>query len=162
VIEIVAMGVLMPKMMATMAATAKPGQPALPPAAIAGVMSSCLCSWYFLRPHAGIWTFFYSSRHVKATCEARDPVPRWTDACPLPVLALCLWAWLCLPMMLFMPFSGHMVMPFFGMFLTGAPAAVFASCWPPAGAWPVGSCTVGCAGLVAGLIAITIATTRGW
>jgi len=32
----------------------------------------------------------YQSRHTKATCEARDPVPRWTDACPLPVLALSL------------------------------------------------------------------------
>ena len=32
-----------------------------------------------------VWVFFYKSRHVKATCEARDPVTRWTDACPLPV-----------------------------------------------------------------------------
>ena len=38
-----------------------------------------------------VWIFFYKSRQVKATCEARDPVARWTDACPLPVLALCLW-----------------------------------------------------------------------
>ena len=29
---------------------------------------------------------FYKSKDVKATCENRDPVAQWTDACPLPVL----------------------------------------------------------------------------
>jgi hypothetical protein len=71
-----------------------------------------------------IWTFFYSSRHVKATCEARDLATRWTDACPLPVLALCLWLLLGVPMLLVMPFAGLGVMPFFGMFLTGLPGTL--------------------------------------
>jgi hypothetical protein len=71
----------------------------------------------------GIWTFFYYSPHVKATCEARDPKPNWTDACPLPVLAVSLWLWFCVPMMLLMPFSGHLAMPLFGAILTGLPAA---------------------------------------
>ena len=61
---------------------------------------------------------------MKATCEARDPVLRWTDACPLPVLALCLWLAVSVPMMLLMPVMGHAVMPFFGMFLTGLPGAL--------------------------------------
>jgi len=71
-----------------------------------------------------IWIFFYGSRHVKATCEARDPVIRWTDACPLPVLGLCLWY-------CFRAndaghaIAGHGVMPFFGMFLTGLPGTLF-------------------------------------
>ncbi len=34
-----------------------------------------------------VWVCFYQSKNVKATCEARDPVTRWTDHCPLPVLA---------------------------------------------------------------------------
>jgi len=71
-----------------------------------------------------VWTFFYNSRHVKATCEARDPVTRWTDACPLPVLGFCLWLVFSVPMMLIMPIAGHCVMPFFGIFLTGVPAAM--------------------------------------
>lgn len=33
---------------------------------------------------------FYGSRNVRLTCEHRDPVERWTDRCPLPVLACCL------------------------------------------------------------------------
>jgi len=72
-----------------------------------------------------IWTFFYNSRHVKATCEARNPVACWTDACPLPVLALCLWASFCVPMMLVVPFACHGVAPFFGIFLTGVPGTIF-------------------------------------
>ena len=71
-----------------------------------------------------IWTFFYASRHVKATCEARDPVLCWTDACPLPVLACSLWLIFCAPMMLITPLTGHAVMPFFGTFLTGIPGAM--------------------------------------
>ena len=67
-----------------------------------------------------ICTFFYNSRHVKATCERRDPATRWTDACPLPVLGFCLWLLLGVPMLLIMPLAGHGVMPFFGIFLSAA------------------------------------------
>jgi hypothetical protein len=35
----------------------------------------------------GALFLFYRSPHVKRTCEVRDPVERWTDRCPLPVLA---------------------------------------------------------------------------
>jgi MFS family permease len=72
----------------------------------------------------GLLVLFYRSRHVKATCEARDPVIRWTDACPLPVLALSLLlgfgALSMLPMMLVY----HSVMPFFGRFLSGLPGTM--------------------------------------
>jgi hypothetical protein len=70
----------------------------------------------------GIWTFFYNSRHVKATCEARHPLPGWTDACPLPVLAVVLWLAYSVLTMVIMPFTGMSVLPFFGTFLTGWPA----------------------------------------
>jgi len=73
----------------------------------------------------GIWTFFYYSPHVKATVEARDPTPSWTDRCPLPVLALSLWLWTSVPWMLVMPLCGMWVLPLFGLMLTGLPAAAF-------------------------------------
>jgi hypothetical protein len=37
-----------------------------------------------------IFVLFHQSPHVKATCEAHDRRPRWTDRVPLPVLALVL------------------------------------------------------------------------
>ena len=39
-----------------------------------------------------IWGLFYSSSNVKATGEAHDPVARWTDHSPAPVLAVSFWA----------------------------------------------------------------------
>jgi len=71
---------------------------------------------YVLLPLAFI--LFYGSRHVKATCEARDPQRRWTDKCPLPVLGLCLlygsWAigvlWLG---------ANNCVVPAFGKLVSG-------------------------------------------
>jgi hypothetical protein len=38
-----------------------------------------------------IFFFFYRSKHVKATVERLDPVPRWTDRIPMPLLAFALW-----------------------------------------------------------------------
>ena len=65
---------------------------------------------------------FYRSPHVRATCDARDPVPRWTDRVPLPILALVL-------MMAFAAVSvigsaAYGIAPLFGVMLTGAPAVV--------------------------------------
>jgi hypothetical protein len=125
VFEMVAMAFFMPKAMANAAAAAPSGQPQ-PPAGtmdfILVIMFLFLGFIFLVLP--GLWTFFYSSRHVKATCESRDPAPSWTDACPLPMMAL-------------MPFTGHPVMPLFGVFLTGAPAVlvcvVFAVVWGMAG-----------------------------
>lgn len=71
----------------------------------------------------GIWALFYSSKNVRATCERRDPVTRWTDRCPLPVLAASLWTALGAPAMLLMPLAGTPVFPFFGSILAGWPAA---------------------------------------
>ena len=81
-------------MLENIRATATPGQPAMPAAAIGVIMViTCLMFGFFFIALPAVWIFFYKSRHVKATCEARDPVTRWTDACPLPVLGLCLWLW---------------------------------------------------------------------
>jgi hypothetical protein len=70
--------------------------------------------------------FFYRSPHVKATCEMRDPVRRWTDACPLPVLGVALMLWLGAVMLSSFPIAYRGVMPFFGVLLEGWAGTVFA------------------------------------
>ena len=117
---------LMAKIFASLPPDARTGKPALPPEAIPimiAVMVVFFGMFFIVMP--AFWTFFYSSRHVKATCEARDPVPGWTDACPLPVLGFVLWTAAAVPMMLVLPLTGHAVMPFFGQFITGLPCALF-------------------------------------
>jgi hypothetical protein len=81
----------------------------------------------------GGWILFYRSRHVKATCEARDPVMRWTDRCPLPVLAVCFWLGFSAAMMLLMTVVYRGVIPVFGAFVSGPVGSViyllFAGLW---------------------------------
>ena len=114
------MPVFMVKVMANLPTNTQNGQPVMSPAAMTGmIIFMVLFNGVFFVVVPAVWTFFYKSRHVKATCEARDPVTRWTDACPLPVLGLCLWLLLSGAMMLFMPVMNRGVMPFFGMFLSG-------------------------------------------
>ena len=130
----------MSKTFANLPPNAQTGQPAMPPGVITGmVIGMTIFFLVFMVLVPALWVFFYGSRHVKATCEARDPAPRWTDACPLPVLGFCLWTWLAVPMMLFVPLAGHAVMPCFGVFITGLPAVLFcliiAAVWGVAGWW---------------------------
>jgi hypothetical protein len=66
---------------------------------------------------------FYGSKNTKATCEHRDPQVRWTDKCPLPVLALSLLSGVFAVGMLINSFMGW-VTPFFGVFLSGFPGAI--------------------------------------
>jgi hypothetical protein len=123
---LIGVGLIMPKLFANMAATAPANQPGMPGAMELGVIVFMLLFFgvfFILAP--AIWIYFYNSRQVKATCEARDIVTRWTDACPLPVLGLCLWLAFPVPMMLLMPLMGHIAMPFFGVFLTGGPGMLF-------------------------------------
>ena len=131
---------VMGKVFANLPPDAKTGQPVLPPGAITGIIVGMVIFFgLFFVVLPALWIFFYNSRHVKATCEARDPVARWTDACPLPLLGFCLWTWLAVPMMLVMPLVGHGVMPFFGMFISGLAGSllcvVVAVVWGVAGWW---------------------------
>jgi hypothetical protein len=119
---------------------AKNGVPVMAPAFITGMIVGMVIFFgiFFVLVPA-LWIFFYGSRHVKATCETRDPVTRWTDTCPLPVLGFSLWTWFAVPMMLIMLLVGHGVMPFFGVFVSGLPGALFclfiAAVWGWAGWW---------------------------
>jgi hypothetical protein len=131
---VIIMAFLMPKILANVSPGGTAGHPAMPPGVMAGMMIGIFLVYgvlFVILP--AVWTFFYNSRHVKATCETRDPATRWTDACPLPVLGLCLWLLFSVPMMLIMPLAGHGVMPFFGTFLTGLPGSLF--CLAVAALW---------------------------
>lgn len=81
----------------------------------------------------GVLVWFYRSRHVKATCEARDASPRWTDGCPLPVLGLSLWLAFGAVSMLSLPLSTRGVLPVFGRLLSGVAGSLgcvgFAALW---------------------------------
>jgi len=59
------------------------------PAAALGMLyfaTSVLVLLQVVFPVIGIG--FYGSESVRATCERRNPVPGWTDRCPLPLLAM--------------------------------------------------------------------------
>ncbi|MGD0088767.1 MAG: hypothetical protein ABSE73_02500 [Planctomycetota bacterium] len=76
--------------------------------------------FYVLIP--GALVLFYGSKHVKATCERRDPQERWTDKCPLPVLAVSLMSGGWAASMLMMGCYGWAI-PFFGAILSGSAGA---------------------------------------
>lgn len=118
-IALVFIGLSLPEIRKTMQASMPPdASPALQliPLIVMGVMMFVI---YILLP--GTWLLFYRSRNVKATCDYYDPVIRWTDQCPLPVLALVLWLGFTVASFLIMTFGNLVVLPFFGTFLYGAP-----------------------------------------
>ena len=84
------------------------------------VMLGFMAVVYVIMP--GALVLFYGSRNVKATCEFRDPRVRWTDKCPLPVLAVSLMYGFGAGSMLLMGFYGWAI-PFFGCILTGMAGA---------------------------------------
>ncbi len=101
------------------------------------MMAAFMTVIYVIIP--GALVLFYRSKHVKATCESRDPRIRWTDKCPLPVLAVSLifgfWAF----SMLSMGFYGWTI-PFFGFILSGMAGAVVvlvSACLSGYAAWGV-------------------------
>ncbi len=75
---------------------------------------------------------FYRLPSVKATCERRDTVPRWTDRLPIPVLVLFVILAAGAPSFLVMAFTMPMVAAF-GRFVTGWPGTL--ACVLLAGLW---------------------------
>jgi hypothetical protein len=107
-----------------MSASIAQQQPKMPPAAIVimqVVMGAVMACIYILLP--GLFLVFYQRESVRATCWRRDPQVRWTDRCPMPVLAVCILhgsSALCMP--LSAAYYGF-VMPAFGHILSGAAGA---------------------------------------
>jgi uncharacterized membrane protein len=65
-----------------------------------------------------IFLIFYSKQDVRETCRQRDPVERWTDRCPLPVLAMSLLFALAAFYYLVTGLAKPLL-PFFGIYLVG-------------------------------------------
>ena len=124
-----AMGVLMVPMMAYLMprilANPGPGGQSLPREAVVMiVVFQILFIGIFFILLPGTLLLFYRSPHVKSTCEARDPTPSWTDACPLPVLAVACLLCLGSAMMASFAATGFAIFPFFGTFISGVPAII--------------------------------------
>lgn len=103
----------------------QPGMEKLPPAfaTIMMVVTAVFIGVFYVGiPIAVI--LFYRSRHVKRTCEVRDPVERWTDRCPLPVLAVVLvLGYTVVALLAALIQFGH-AFPLFGAFVTGVPSYI--------------------------------------
>lgn len=109
IISIGAMGFFLPSILKT---APQPQGQALPESAMLVVMLvTMLFMGILFVVVPGVLVIFYQSRHVRATCEAQDPTPCWTDACPLPVLAMSLWLGLGALTMLTLPLSTNGVLP---------------------------------------------------
>jgi hypothetical protein len=96
----------------------------MPKAAITAMkytMMVFLAVFYVVIP--GIFVLFYSGKNVKATCEHRDPRQRWTDKCPLPVLAVSLVSAFTVVSMFSMGIYKWTI-PFFGRVLSGTNGAI--------------------------------------
>jgi hypothetical protein len=63
---------------------------------------------------------FYSRKDVAETCHYRDPVERWTDRVPLPVLGACV-VFALQSLYLLVTAVSTPLFPFFGRYLTGLP-----------------------------------------
>jgi hypothetical protein len=100
-------------------AGATAGQPVPPEVRVVMVVVGALFLAVFFVALPGSLVLFYRSRHVQATCEATDPQVRWTDACPLPVLAVSLWLLFAAVWMPLMPLLYNSVFPFFGVLVHG-------------------------------------------
>jgi hypothetical protein len=94
------------------------------PASLPGVIFSVVFMVVLFIAVPGAMVLFYRSPHVTATCAARDPRIRWTEACPSPVLTLAVWLFLGTLSLLATPIAYGSVMPWFGFLLSGTPATV--------------------------------------
>jgi hypothetical protein len=112
---------MIPRLFVNAAAYQHPGRPPLP-ASVQSTILVFILAFYavFLVLLPAVWVWFYQCKNVKATCEARDPVTRWTDRCPLPVLAVSLWLSFGALSSLAVPLAYGGVFPFFGRFLSGS------------------------------------------
>jgi hypothetical protein len=98
----------------------------MPPAAAAVmkyVMMGFMTVFYVIIP--AVLVLFYGSKNVKATCEFRDSQVRWTDKCPLPVLAVSLLFGVWAVSMLSLG-ACRWTVPFFGFIATGMKGAAIA------------------------------------
>ena len=70
-----------------------------------------------------IFLTFFRKKDVWETCRRKDPVERWTERAPLPVLAASLFFFASACMSI-LSILGARLFPFFGTYLAGIPAAI--------------------------------------
>jgi hypothetical protein len=97
------------------------------PGVQAGVMAVIItimivfCAFFLVLVPIG-FLIFYSRKDVELTCRHRDPIERWTDHAPLPVLGASVALFTGSLYMLLIAITTPLF-PFFGTYLTGIPAA---------------------------------------
>lgn len=100
------------------------GQPMSESARMATFVTVLIVVGFFFIVIPLVWALFYGGKNVRATCEARDPVIRWTDRCPLPVLAMSFWLGFSTLSFLSTAAGAYRVFPLFGHFATGVTAVM--------------------------------------
>jgi hypothetical protein len=113
--------ILPPVLRATLAKT--PGSSPQMGLIVGTVIAAFFTVFYVVIPLS--LALFFRSPHVRATLEARDPIPGWTDACPISVLVLCLFLGVGACGLLYTAKLG--VFPVFSVLVTGPSAVVLAS-----------------------------------
>jgi hypothetical protein len=102
------------------AAAQNPGARPVPPAFMAAVLTLFIVGMAIVLVVLPlVFLLFYRTSDVEQTCKRRDPVERWTDRRPLPVLAFALLAAVGCTYDLLTSFTTPA--PFFGRYLTGTP-----------------------------------------
>jgi len=117
-VGLVSMAVIIP-VLGSLEVTMRQQGREMPPGALVVakfVMIATITVIYVLIP--GSLVLFYRRANVKLTCEARDPILRWTDHCPLPVIAMCIVQLFGAIYVLLMPRFGAVV-PLAGFLVTG-------------------------------------------
>lgn len=71
------------------------------------------------------FVLFYRSRHVKATVDEADPVPRWTDSHPVSLLIFTVWMFFGAVSVLFSSFMYKAIPMAGGYMLRGVPMFLF-------------------------------------
>jgi uncharacterized membrane protein len=106
------------------AAQANSGNAAPMPAGVMAVILTFMIAvaTVFLVVLPIIFVAYYRRKDVEETCRRRDPVERWTDRCPLPVLSASLPFAFGAVFFLATSFTTPLF-PFFGRYLTGVRAA---------------------------------------
>jgi hypothetical protein len=105
-------------------AAARSSNPAAPTTGVMAVILTLMIVFMaiFLIVLPLVFLLFYRSRNVELTCKYRDPVERWTDRRPLPIVGYAIVAAFGAAYYLVLAFTTPLT-PFFGRYLTGIPAA---------------------------------------
>lgn len=106
------------------AASAHPGGPPMPLGVAAVILTFVIVLFAVLLIALPLaFVIFYSRKDVVETCRHRDPVERWTDPIPMPVLAAVL-LFSCGAAYYGLTVASTPIFPLFGRYLTGLPAAL--------------------------------------